>query len=417
MENVPTIRKPLGPSGTFVAGAPLNELQNASPPEAARVERLESIDVLRGLVMAVMVLDHARDYFSASEINPTAIDHGSVSLFLTRWVTHFCAPVFFLLAGTGAYLSGRRKTRPELASFLLTRGAFLVILDLTIVRLGWDFNFQFAGGPMFVVLSALGFSMIALAGLIYLPVKWVAGFGAAMIVLHNLADGLDQANLGAFRPIWDFLHVRGPVEVGGVPFYVSYPLIPWVGVMALGYGIGPLFEQDRFRRRKQLFFAGLGLTLAFFVLRASNLYGDVSPWRYDAGWVSGFLSFLNATKYPPSLLYLLMTLGPSLLVLAALDRAPGPVARSLIPLGRTALFFYVLHLYLLHAMAVLFGTLQGFSARSMCVFYTDLPIGYGFSLPVVYLWWLVAVAVLYGPCLWYANLKKRHRNEAWLSYL
>ena len=209
-----------------------------------------------------------------------------------------------------------------------------------------------------MVLSALGFSMMVLAGLIFLPPAWIAGIGASLILLHNLTDEIVPAQLGAFAPLWVFLHVRGPAEIAGLPFYVSYPLIPWVGVMALGYGIGPLFELERPRRRRLILLTGLGLIAAFLVLRATNVYGDASPWRHDVEGITSLLSFLNATKYPPSLLYLLMTLGPALVVLAALDRPPGPIAAALIPVGRTALFFYVLHLYLIHALALGLGASQ-----------------------------------------------------------
>ena len=417
MDNPQPIRESPSTPAEAMPGAAGQRADTGARGEGGTRERLENIDILRGLVMAVMALDHARDYFSNVEVSPTDLSHGSVSLFLTRWVTHLCAPVFFLLAGTGAYLSSRKKLRPQLAHFLLTRGAFLVLLELTVVRVGWDFNLHSSGGPIFGVFNALGVSMIALAGLIYLPPAGVAAFGVALIVLHNLADDVSPEQPGAFGPLWAMLHVQGPVELGGLSFYVSYPLIPWIGVMALGYSIGPLFESERRTRRRRFLLAGMFMTVAFLLLRATNSYGDPDPWGPAEDLKTSFLSFMNVTKYPPSLQYLLMTLGPALVLLAAFDRSNGRFVRALIPLGRTALFFYVLHLYLIHGLALGLGAVQGFEVQSMCVYYTDLPNGYGVSLPVVYLLWLSVVAALYPLCCWYAAFKKKHRDAAWLSYL
>jgi uncharacterized membrane protein len=288
---------------------------------------------------------------------------------------------------------------------------------VTVIHFAWDFNLRYDEGPTFGVLSALGASMMILAGLIYLPLGWSVAIGVGMIVLHNLTDEVDPEHLGLFGPVWSFLHVSGAEHIGELPFYVSYPLIPWVGVMALGYGIGPLFGQPRPTRRRQFVISGVLLTLAFIVLRAMNAYGEPIEWEPGEDAKTTFMSFLNLSKYPPSLQYLLMTLGPALVLLAAFDRPPGPVARALMPLGRTALFFYVLHLYVIHALALGLGVLQEFDVLSMCVYYTDLPDGYGFHLPVVYLLWLTVLAVLYPACLWYAALKKKHKDKAWLSYL
>ena len=360
---------------------------------------------------------------------------GPVGTFLTRWITHFCAPAFCFLAGVGAALSfSRGKSKIELSRFLLTRGAFLVLLDLTVIRVAWDFNFQFSGGPWFIVLAVLGFSMIALAGLIWLPNWAIVVFAVAMIAGHNAFDFVDDLSehgrLGRWSPLWTFLHMQtgdrlafpplNKFRVGGgpgIPFYVSYPLIPWIGVMALGYAFGPIFRLPGPDRRRRLFGMGLGLTLTFAILRAWFDYGDPRPWEAEFPEpLNNFLEFLRTSKYPPSLDYLLMTLGPILIALALLDQAKGFVVGIFLDFGRVPLFFYVAHLYLIHALAVGFGMMQGFPAREMMTTYNGLPDDYGFSLRVVYLVWLLVLLLLYPPCAWFSNLKRRSKHWI-LSYL
>jgi uncharacterized membrane protein len=379
--------------------------------------RLASVDALRGLVMVLMALDHTRDYFSSASFDSLDVDQTTPGLFLTRWITHFCAPAFFLLAGLGPSLSRSRGKSPSaLAQFLLTRGAFLVLVDLTLVRLGWDFNLKFQGGLWFIVLSTLGFSMMALAGLVYLPRLWVGALGVALIAGHNLLDGVQYDRLGPFGPLWTFLHVHQADEVAGVPFYVTYPFIPWVGVMAIGYALGLLTCQRARDRRRSFLLVGAGLTAAFIVLRAVGHYGDPEPWSPEYGGVRAVLSFLRTMKYPPSLQYLLMTLGPILLALGFLEGRRGPLIRWLTTFGRVPLFFYVAHLYVIHALVVAVAALSGFDPLSVCVEYNQLPDNWGFSLPVVYFFWLLVLGILYAPCAWFRKLKKRSKNVL-LSYL
>jgi uncharacterized membrane protein len=344
-----------------------------------------------------MALDHTRDFFSGAPFDPLDLARTNPALFLTRWVTHFCAPSFVLLAGAGAYLYGAHgRSRAQVARFLLVRGLLLILLEHTLVRFGWFFISQ-PGFYLAQVIWALGWCLLALAALVWLPLPLIGAFGALLIAGHNLLDGLSAAQLGLPAWLWTVLHQPGPVRLGpAAELYVLYPLIPWIGVMALGYALGPLLRSPA--RRRALVVLGAGLTLAFLLLRAANVYGDPQPWRPRADPLLSLLAFVNTEKYPPSLLFLLLTLGPALIGLALLDRPPGPLGRFLITYGRVPLFFYLVHLPLIHALDLLAGA------------------GRGFGLPVVFAVWLLVVALLYLPCRWFAALKQR-RTEWWWSLL
>ncbi|HEV2863368.1 MAG TPA: heparan-alpha-glucosaminide N-acetyltransferase domain-containing protein [Pyrinomonadaceae bacterium] len=388
--------------------------------------RLQSVDLLRGVVMVIMALDHARDFFHRDALlfDPTDLSKTNAALFITRWVTHFCAPVFVFLAGTGAFLStSRGKTKGELARFLLTRGLWLILLEMTVVRSGWFFNFDLS--LLFgQVIWALGWSMIALAGLIYLPVWAIAAFGLVMIAAHNLLDPVTSKSLGPLGWLWTVLHQGGPIfPRPGMVFFVAYPLVPWVGVMAAGYAFGRVLLLEPARRRRLLLWLGSGAVALFVVLRAVNVYGDPAPWKTQDNWAFTFFSFINTQKYPPSLLYLLMTLGPALVFLALFDRsASGKLARPFVVFGRVPLFYYLLHLPLIHGAACLFALAK--YGRAGWLFQNWPPPGspptyptdYGYPLWVVYAVWLGAVLALYPLCLWFSRLKQR-RRDAWLSYL
>jgi uncharacterized membrane protein len=405
---------------TVVGGAPAHALR-AQQQASGRV-RLDSVDLLRGLVIVIMALDHARDFFTPLQIDPTGstdLSQAAASLFFTRWITHFCAPVFVFLAGTSAFLyQARGRSRAEVSRFLLTRGIWLVVLELTVVRWAWDFNFNYTTEMLFVqVIWVIGVSMIVLAGLIYLPLRAVAAVGIAMILGHNLLDGITPQSLGDWGPLWTILHVQAAIPLGGGQvFVVVYPMIPWIGVMAAGYAFGTLLLRPEQERRRRLLLLGVGLTLAFLVIRAVNVYGDPAPWTVREAAGRTVLSFLNTTKYPPSLQFLLMTLGPAIAVLPLFERFTGPVARALIVFGRVPLFFYVLHLYLIHALALTVGTLAGFDPRSFLHIWLKNPDGWGYGLPVVYLVWVGVVLALYPACRWFAGVKAR-RRDAWLSYV
>jgi uncharacterized membrane protein len=387
---------------------------------------VEAVDLLRGVVMVLMALDHTRDFVSDARFNPLDLSRTTTALFLTRWVTHFCAPVFVFLAGTGAFLSATRgKTRPQVAWFLLTRGLWLVLLEFTLVHVGWFFNLNY-GLLVGQVIWAIGCSMLALAGLVFLPAWAVGALGITLIACLNLFDGVRPDSLGPYRGLWVVLvsgsFSSGPLELGpGVYFFVAYPVLPWLGVLAAGYGFGRLWLLDRGPRRRLLLGLGVGLTLLFVALRAVNRYGDPAPWSAQPSGLFTLFSFLNCSKYPPSLLFLLMTLGPALLALALLDRPAGPLGRVLVTFGRVPLFYYLLHLPVIHLVALGLALARygevGFMFENVAFAGPgQLPGGYGYGLPVVYLVWLLVVAALYPVCRWFAGVKSRHRT-AWLSYL
>lgn len=391
-------------------------------PAGAR-PRLDSIDVLRGLVMVIMAIDHTRDFLSHDLMYFFAVDltktHGA--LFLTRWITHFCAPVFCFLAGTGAFLSfSRGKTKGQLARFLVSRGLWLVFLEVTVVQFGWLFHFELPGGAG--VIWALGWSMVVLAALIYLPLWAIATFGVVMIAGHNLLDPIPPETFGSFSWLWTVLHVEGDIRLGSHwQFSVAYPLIPWIGVMAAGYAFGAIVKLDPPRRRKWLLWLGLGLTTAFLVIRGANIYGDLHPWSMQRTPLFTAFSFINCQKYPPSLSYLLMTLGPAILFLRLLDRHLGKLWRPLIVFGRVPMFYYLLHLYLIHGIAVLIsyarhGGPSGLFYGPVDDFQSMYPANYGFGLAGIYTIWLIVILLLYTLCRWWADLKQR-RREVWLSYL
>jgi uncharacterized membrane protein len=378
--------------------------------------RLEAIDLVRGVVMMLMALDHTRDFFATSGMNPR--DVSDPALFLTRWITHYCAPVFIFLAGMSAWLYGSRgRSTAEVSRFLLTRGLFLIVMEFTVVRLGWTFSLV---PDHFVaqVIWAIGASMMVLAALVHLPRWAITAFAVALIVGHNVLDGIHASDLPAIGGLWTVLHERGLVKLGsdgGV--YVLYPLVPWVGVMAAGYALGPVLRLDAALRRPFLLDLGLTVTAAFIVLRAANFYGDPVAWAPQAGWLSTALSFLNCEKYPPSLLYLMMTLGPALIGLALAERARGPVVDCIVVYGRVPFFFYVAHLFLIHALAVAFAwATTGETAWLLGLFPPQKPAGYGLSLPGIYAAWLLVLVALYPLCRWFAALKQRS-DKWWLSYL
>jgi uncharacterized membrane protein len=385
--------------------------------DAIKRPRLEPVDLLRGTVMVIMALDHVRDYLGLG-VSPTNLAVTTVPLFFTRWITHFCAPVFFLLTGTGAYLSLGRKSKPELSKFLWTRGLWLIFLELVPLRcLGLQFNFDYHV-TLFVVLCTLGAAMIVLSGLIFLPDWAVVTFGVAMILTHNLLDKIQSTN-----PIFLILHGQGfllntPQRV----LFIAYPLVPWVGVTAAGYGLGIVYRWPAERRRSFLLRLGLSLTAAFPLLRWTNFYGDPNAWSVQKSTAFTVLSFLNATKQPPSLLFLLMTLGPALLFLWIFDGGFPDILRPVLVFGRVPLFYFIVHLPLIHLIAVgvcylRYGHIYWmFQSPSLERYPFTAPPGWGLSLPGVYLVWIIVVVTLYPLCMWFSQVKQR-RKDAWLSYL
>jgi uncharacterized membrane protein len=384
-----------------------------SPTIVGARPRLDAIDLLRGLVVALMALDHTRDFLGGSGWNPR--DVTDPALFVTRWITHFCAPTFVFLAGLAAYLYGARgRSVAEISRFLFTRGCLLILVEFTVVKLGWTFSFdfhQFLAG----VIWAIGASMVVLATLVYLPRAAIAIVAATMVAGHNLLDGVRAENLGSASWVWYFLHQPGLVRLGNVTsVFVLYPLIPWIGVMAAGYALGPVMKLDAETRRRWLLRLGAAITAGFVLLRATNLYGDPAPWTMQETWSATVLSFLNCEKYPPSLLFLMMTLGPAVVLLAAFENVRGRLAQWLTTFGRVPFFFYVTHIYFIHGLAVA-------SALTMYPDHSWLPGALppekpALNLAGVYLVWLFVLTLLYPLCRWFAELKQR-RTERWWSYL
>ncbi|HKQ61740.1 MAG TPA: heparan-alpha-glucosaminide N-acetyltransferase domain-containing protein [Candidatus Polarisedimenticolaceae bacterium] len=380
--------------------------RNRSPSAVARVA---SLDLVRGVVMVLMAIDHVRVYAGVPAGAPTP------GVFFTRWITHFVAPGFAFFAGTSAYLHGRKLgNRNALARFLLTRGAWLVLLELTVLRVAWTFNFDFAHYMLAGVIWMLGWCMILLAGAIYLPTPVVGAIGVAIIVLHNLIPA------SGTHALLKILYLGGAVDLGFAPLLVLYVLVPWIGVMMAGYAFGTVMTRPTGQRRALCLRLGMAVTLTFLALRALDLYGDPRPWHAQDG-IPAPLAFINTTKYPASLSFLLMTLGPLLILLAFAEGWHGRVARWLETFGRVPLFYYLLHIPLIHVAACVVslireGAVNPWLFGNHPLAPPEVPEGYRWSLPLLYLVWAVCVAALYFPCRWFADLRARRRSR-WLSYL
>jgi len=406
----------------------LNSISSSAAADAPdrRSYRLSSIDIVRGLVIALMALDHVRDFvMTAAAQDPTADSSTGPMLFATRWITHFCAPTFVFLAGTSAGLMARRKTPTELASFLLTRGLWLIALEVAVISTAWTLaptGVAGFGDRTYVALQviwAIGAGMVFLAAAQFLGRRVCLAIGAAILLGHNLLDSVWPAasTTGSTGPLWAVLHARQVYETDSFRIFFSYPLLPWIGVMLAGFGAAGLFELPRETRDRRLLGIGIAMIGAFVLVRTLNAYGDPRPWTADSGNAAATLmSFLGTTKYPPSLLYLLMTLGPAAIACAFVERLPAAIRDALATLGRAPLAFYVAHLFLIHGVAVLLGTAQGFQAPQFLTHYRFFPEGFGVGLLGVYLIWLAVVAALYPLCRWIANVKAR-RKDWWLSYV
>ena len=369
--------------------------------------------------MVLMTLDHVRDFFSNARFNPLDLTQSNVPLFLTRWVTHFCAPSFVFLAGIAAYLSVRRgKSKQELSQFLFIRGLWLIFLELTVVLFAWTFDLSY---NIFIagVLWAIGWSMIVLAVLVHLPTRVVGAIGILLIVGHNLFDNVHADQLGTLGWLWAVLHEPKRLELfAGIRFFTFYSLIPWIGVMAAGYTFGSVFELEKSQRRQLLQRFGFSLILTFIILRAINFYGDPKPWTIQPSVSHTVLSFLNCNKYPPSLLYLLMTLGLTILMLNLFENHIFRFLKPLAIFGQVPLFFYIVHIPLIHMTACLLALPQyGLQAFTLpYILSSRMPADYGYELPMIYDIWLIMVVVLYPICNWFAEYKRKHRWW-WLKYL
>ncbi len=394
-------------------------------PGDQRGYRLSSIDVLRGLVIVIMALDHVRDFtMTGTELDPMTNPNIGVGLFFTRWITHFCAPVFVLLAGTSAGLMMARKSHDALARFLFSRGLWLICIEIFVVSNLTTFaplGIPEFGGHVVAIMQVIwviGAGMLTLAGLQYLGRRVCLVVGVAIVAGHNLLDLFWPAGaLLEARPLWVALHAQMSYFAGPYQFGFVYPVLPWIGVMLVGFGSSRMFELRPVERNAVLLRAGVALTAMFIVVRALGFYGEPNPWQIQpGGMLATGIDFLNTTKYPPSLAFLLMTLGPAAIFCAFVDRWGGTVKRALVTFGRVPFAFYVAHIFVIHATAILLGVAQGFNASQFLTMFLFFPKGYGVGLPGVYAFWAVVIAVMYPFCRWVASVKE-HRRDWWLSYV
>jgi uncharacterized membrane protein len=384
--------------------------------------RLDSVDFLRGLAMVLMGLDHVRIFFSNAPFGPTDLAQTTPAHFLTKWVSQLAAPAFFFLAGTAVFLSMTRgRTKRQLSWLLLTRGLWLVFLELTVMRVAWTLSLDYHT-PIGQVLWAMGWCMVLMAPLVHLPTWAVAAVGIVVVAGHNAFDAVRPETFGAFGWLWSVLHKRAWLEpFAGVRFRIMYPLLPWLGIMASGYGFGRILLFERERRRRWLFRLGVGILLGFVALRATNLYGDMLKWSTEKNTLFTIFSFVNCKKYPPSLLYAMMKLGIDIIILALFDRKLGPLARRIVVFGRVPMFFYLIHVYVIHGLEVGLAFVRygpkahEYLSAGMPRLYS-LPDEYRWDLWVVYAVWIAVMVGLYFVCHWYAGVKRRSRSK-WLSYL
>ena len=402
--------------------------------------RIDSLDLVRGIAMVLMAIDHVRVYSGLPPGGPAP------GIFFTRWITHFVAPAFVFLAGTSAWLYGRRVgSKPALAKFLLTRGIWLVLLELTVIRIAWTFNLDFSHYLLAGVIWMIGICMMLMAAVIWLPPTAIAALGVGIILLHNTSDllGLGEAAQASSVPwLWQVLYFGGPIPLGSDDgaFAVLFVIIPWLGVMAAGYAFGPVMEMSAERRRRICLALGGGAVAAFLVLRAADKYGDPRHWHQSPATASAAapqaarpgalprpamlvaLRFLNTSKYPASLLFLLMTLGPMLIVLALAERAHGAIGRILIVFGRVPFFYYLLHIPVIHGLACVVslvreGHVDAWLFMNHPYMNPPAPAGYSWSLALLYAVWLIAIVALYFPSRWYAEWKRANRTSLVARYL
>lgn len=388
--------------------------------------RIQSIDLLRGVVMVIMALDHVRDYFhfGAMTMNydPVNMDVTTSALFFTRFITHYCAPIFIFLAGTSAFLYGSKKTKAQLAKFLMTRGLWLVFVEIVIMNFLWWFDISY-GFTNLQVIWAIGICMILMGLLIYLPKKLILILGLVMVFGHNLLDVIVMQGSSFKAIMWYVLHQQGFVQMGTRTISIFYPIIPWVGVMALGYCFGSLYQSgfDARLRKKWLLYLGIGSVALFFITRGINVYGDPIPWSVQKNNTFTMMSFLNVHKYPPSLLFLFITIGPGFLFLYVTESIKNKITDFFLVFGRVPFFYYVVHVFVIHLSALVIHTLLGGNWRDLIldvsIFETNTLSTYGYPLYVVYLVWIIVVLLLYPLCKKYMQYKVNNKDKWWLSYL
>ena len=388
-------------------------------------QRIQSIDILRGVVMLIMALDHVRDFFhiAAWADTPTNLATTTPQLFFTRWITHFCAPTFVFLSGTSAFLAGQRKTKKELSVFLMKRGIWLILVELVVMSLAFSFN-PWYNVFFLQVIWVIGWSMIFLGLMVRTSIIYIILIGCIITFGHNILDYVQLPQQGAPHVLWSlFFTASGTVFKYGQSrlIFDLYAILPWTGVMFLGYGFGTLYKNniDKVKRKTAILITGIIVTLFFIVLRNANEYGDPSHWSIQKNGLYTFLSFLNTTKYPPSLCYLSMTLGPALIFLSLIETANNKITGILSMYGRVPFFYYVVHFYLIHTICVIVFFATGHTAKDIIdpnIPFFFRPVHFGFDLPFVYAVWIFVIVILYKPCKWFDNYRRTH-TQWWLSYL
>jgi uncharacterized membrane protein len=384
--------------------------------------RITSIDLLRGIVMIIMALDHTRDFFhygASIDQNPMDFSTTNTTLYLTRWITHFCAPVFVFLSGTSIFLSAKKfKTKKELSRFLLTRGIWLILVEIFIIVPVWEFNITSID---LQVIWVIGLCMCIMSALVYLPVKVLFATGLAIIFFHNLLDDITitEENFGSF--LWSLVHERHAFPINDkFRILVAYPFLPWLGLMIVGYCTGHLFRSSSAKNRKAiLFYTGIAAIILFILLRSINLYGDMHRWARQSNLSFTILDFIKVTKYPPSLLFILMTVGPALVILALVEKTSTNLTKQISIFGKVPFFYYILHILLIHLLAMLAFFATGHTTQELDYNHynnSTLPPGFGFPLWVVYVAWGIVILLLYVPCKWYCMYKLNNRKW-WLSYV
>lgn len=386
--------------------------------------RIYSIDILRGLVMVLMALDHTRDFFHAEAFTKDPLDPATttVLMFFTRFITHYCAPVFVFLAGISIFLQSLRKSKQELSRFLLTRGLWLIAVEVILITFAWTFDFRFSV-LVLQVIWAIGISMVLMSLIIYLPNWLILSVGLIIVLGHNVLDYYPSTHEGF---VWDLLH-NGDFAfhqiLPGVQLVIIYPFVPWLGLMMVGYCVGRIYAPDvsADRRRARLLNTGIGLILLFVLLRYINGYGDPHPWSIQHDATSTVLSFLNVHKYPPSLLFMCITLGPALVFLALFEKTNNAFTRFVSVYGRVPFFYYILHFYMLHTLSTILFFTRGhaFTDGFQSIFgipFNFLIAGEGYSIGIVYLIWVLLVLALYPLCKWFSRYKQEHQ-QWWVSYL
>lgn len=401
----------------------MGDNNQAAIPIPGTKYRIESIDILRGLIMLIMAIDHTRDFFHAFSPKPANLATTTPILFFTRWITHFCAALFVFLSGVSVNLAGTRRTKKQLSAFLIKRGLWLIVVEFVLITFAITFD-PLYHLLIFQIIWVIAVSMIVLAVLIWLPLPAIAVIGALLFFGHDILTHITLPATGTSGFLWKFLFTAVVLfqQVDSThSILVLYTVMPWMGVMLCGYVLGQVYHSsfDPARRKKILFTAGIALILLFAVLRAFNIYGDPAPWSVQKNTALSVISFFNVSKYPPSLLYLCMTIGPGLLLLSAVEKVNNSFTRLLIVYGNVPFFYYVLHFYLIRVFNIILFFAQGYTTKNMVTPKSIMlfrPVEYGVNLFGVYVVWFLVIATLYFPCRWFSNYKRTHR-QWWLSYL